>query len=97
MIRISKHTKWTKLPITKHKTNTRTNEPNKQEIKDEYEEQTRYKKQEEIRLRNKDGEVALSEYRTDEGDTNDIPTALREVEEEIRTPREPHMHSGRQL
>nr|GEY65020.1 trihelix transcription factor ASIL2 [Tanacetum cinerariifolium] len=29
-------------------------------------------------------EMALSECRTDEGDTNDIPTALREVEEEIR-------------
>nr|GEW70412.1 hypothetical protein [Tanacetum cinerariifolium] len=29
-------------------------------------------------------EVALSECRTDEGDTNDIPTVLREVEEEIR-------------
>ncbi|GKF97996.1 hypothetical protein Tco_0293817, partial [Tanacetum coccineum] len=29
------------------------------------------------------GEVALSECRTDEGDTNDIPTVLREVEEEI--------------
>nr|GEW11812.1 hypothetical protein [Tanacetum cinerariifolium] len=28
--------------------------------------------------------MALSECRTDEGDTNDIPTALREVKEEIR-------------
>ncbi|GKC25384.1 hypothetical protein Tco_1027534, partial [Tanacetum coccineum] len=27
--------------------------------------------------------VALSECRTDKGDTNDIPTVLREVEEEI--------------
>nr|GEV31806.1 trihelix transcription factor ASIL2-like [Tanacetum cinerariifolium] len=39
-------------------------------------------------------EVALSECRTDEGDTNDIPTALREVEEEIRVDGPPSLQSS---